>query len=116
MNRFRPSPEYPEPLCVLQLSDSPDPRVRGPRRNAQQNRRVFIFGEAALMGDQLLNEYEDVQTLRPDWKQILDKYQVDYVVYNKGEPLANVLADEPDWKLVYSDDVAVIYVRGPHQP
>jgi hypothetical protein len=77
----------------------------------QKNRRVFIFGEAALMGDPLLNEYEDVQTLRPDWKQILDKYQVDYIVYNKGEALANVLADEPDWKLVYSDSVSVIYVR-----
>jgi hypothetical protein len=75
------------------------------------NRRVFIFGEAALMGDPLLNEYEDVQTLRPDWKQILDKYQVDYIVYNKGEALANVLATQPDWSLVYQDDVAVIYVR-----
>ncbi|HET9782545.1 MAG TPA: hypothetical protein VFR33_12295, partial [Candidatus Dormibacteraeota bacterium] len=77
----------------------------------QKNRQVFIFGEAALMGDPLLNEYEDVQTLRPDWKQILDKYQVDYIVYNKGEALANVLADEPDWRLVYSDSVSVIYVR-----
>jgi hypothetical protein len=43
---------------------------------------------------------------------VLDRYQVDYVVYNKGEALANVLAAEPDrWTLVYSDDVAVIYVR-----
>ncbi|HEV2476280.1 MAG TPA: hypothetical protein VGX22_07035 [Candidatus Dormibacteraeota bacterium] len=82
----------------------------------QKNRQVFIFGEAALMGDPLLNEYEDVQTLRPDWKQILDRYQVDYIVYNKGEPLANVLADEPGWTLAYQDSVAVIYVRGPHQP
>jgi hypothetical protein len=77
----------------------------------QPNRKVFIFGEAALMGDPLLNEYEDVQTLRSTWKQRLDKYKVDYVVYNKGEALANVLATQPDWKLVYEDSVAVIYVR-----
>jgi hypothetical protein len=77
----------------------------------QQNRRVFIFGEAALMGDPLLNEYEDVQTLRPDWQQVLDRYHVDYVVYNRGEPLANVLALDPRWTLVYQDSVAVIYVR-----
>ena len=77
----------------------------------QPNRKVFIFGEAALMGDPLLNEYEDVQTLRPDWKQVLDQYQVDYVVYNRGEALSNVLATQPDWKLVYQDSVAVIYVR-----
>ncbi|TMB98243.1 MAG: hypothetical protein E6J40_06700 [Chloroflexi bacterium] len=77
----------------------------------QPNRRVFIFGEAALMGDDLLNRYEDVQTLRSDWKQILDRCQVDYVVYNRGAALANVLAAEPAWQLVYQDSVAVIYVR-----
>ena len=77
----------------------------------QKNREVFIFGEAALMGDPLLNDYEDVQTLRPDWKQILDRYGVDYVVYNKGEALSNVLATQPDWTQVYEDSVAVIFVR-----
>jgi hypothetical protein len=77
----------------------------------QANRRVFIFGEAALMGDDLLNEYQDVQTLRPDWKSLLDKNGVDYIVYNRGEALANVLASQSDWTLVYQDTVAVIYVR-----
>ncbi len=79
------------------------------------NRKVFIFGEAALMGDPLLNEYEDVQTLRPDWMQVLDRYRVDYVVYNRGEALANVLAIDPQWTLVYQDSVAVIYVRATPQ-
>ena len=77
----------------------------------EPNRRVFIFGEAALMGDGLLNQYQDVQTLRPDWKDVLDRYGVDYIVYNKGEALANVLATQSDWTLVYEDSVAVIYVR-----
>ncbi len=75
------------------------------------NRRVFIFGEAALMGDDLLNQYQDVQTLRSDWRDVLDRHQVDFIVYNRGEALANVLATQPGWKLVYEDDVAVIYVR-----
>ena len=79
------------------------------------NRKVFIFGEAALMGDQLLNQYQDVQTLRSDWKQVLDQYQVDYIVYNRGEALANVLATQPEWTLAYQDSVAVIYVRSVHQ-
>jgi hypothetical protein len=76
-----------------------------------QHRKVFIFGEAALMGDGLLNQYEDVVTLRSDWKTVLDQYQVDYVVYNKGDALANVLATQLDWKLAYEDSVAQIYVR-----
>jgi hypothetical protein len=77
----------------------------------ETNRRVFIFGEAELMGDPLLNQYNSVQNLRPDWKAILDQYQVDYVIFNTGEALSNVLATQPDWKLVYQDQVAVIYVR-----
>ncbi len=77
----------------------------------QPNRRVFIFGEAELMGDALLNQYEDVQTLRPDWMQILDEYKVDYIVYNRGQALANVLETQPQWKLVYQDKVATIFVR-----
>lgn len=80
----------------------------------QKNRQVFIFGEAELMGDPLLNQYEDVQTLRPDWEQVLDSYHVDYIVYNRSEPLANVLAIDPRWTLVYEDSVAVVYVRATH--
>jgi hypothetical protein len=76
------------------------------------NRRVFIFGEASLMGDRLLQHYQDVQTLRANWVRVLDDNQVDYVVYNKGEALANVLATQPDrWTNVYEDENAVIYVR-----
>src|SRR5260370_26371951 len=83
----------------------------------RDNRRVFIFGEAALMGDPLLNEYEDVQTLRSTWKQRLDQYQVDYVVFNKGKALANVLAAHTALKLVYQDPVTVIYIlRLPRPP
>jgi hypothetical protein len=75
------------------------------------NRQVFIFGEAELMGDPLLNEYNDVQNLRPDWTSILDKYHVDYVIFNTGEALSNVLATQPTWKMVYEDKVATIFVR-----
>jgi hypothetical protein len=77
----------------------------------QSNREVFIFGEAELMGDDLLNQYDEVQTLRPDWQSVLDKYGVDYIVYNRGEPLANVLAIDQTWTCAYEDNVAVIYVR-----
>jgi hypothetical protein len=75
------------------------------------NRKVFIFGEAELMGDPLLNQYNDVQNLRPDWKAILDQYKVDYVIFNTGEALSNVLATQPEWKVVYQDKVATIFVR-----
>jgi hypothetical protein len=79
----------------------------------QPNRRVFIFGEAALMGDDLLNEYADVYYVRSDWKKVLDKYGVDYVVENRGDPLTNLLATQPDWTLAYQDRYTDIFVRRP---
>jgi hypothetical protein len=75
------------------------------------NRKVFIFGEAALMGDQLLNEYADVQFLEPDWSAVLDKYDVNCVVYNRDLPLTNLLVHDPGWKLVYEDEQSVIFER-----
>jgi hypothetical protein len=77
------------------------------------NRRVFIFGEASVMGDSFLQQYQDVQTLRSDWSELLDRYQVDYVVYNRHEALTNVLEALPDqWDCtVYQDSVAEICVR-----
>jgi len=77
------------------------------------NRRVFIFGEASVMGDAFLQQYQDVQTLRPDWQQVLDRYGVDYVLYNRGEALTNVLEALPErWDCgVYRDKLAEICVR-----
>jgi len=77
------------------------------------NRRVFIFGEASVMGDSFLQQYQDVQTLRRDWQQLLDQYCVGYVVYNRHEALTNVLEALPDqWDCsVYRDSVAEICVR-----
>jgi hypothetical protein len=77
------------------------------------NRRVFIFGEASVMGDSFLQEYQDIQTLRSDWQEVLDRYQVDYVVYNRHEALTNVLEALPDkWDCsVYQDSQAEICVR-----
>ena len=75
------------------------------------NRRVYIFGEAELMGDDLLHRYQDVASLRANWTQVLDQDRVDYVVFNRGEALSNVLATEPGWERVYQDAYTEIYVR-----
>jgi hypothetical protein len=74
-------------------------------------RKVFIFGEAALMGDQLLNEYADVQFVQPDWSSVLARYGVDCVVYNRDLPLTNLLVHVPGWKLAYQDGQSVIFER-----
>jgi hypothetical protein len=50
--------------------------------------------------------------LNTNWLQLLQQYNVDYVVFEPDMPLTSALATLPDWHLVYADRVAVIYVRG----
>jgi len=74
--------------------------------------QAYIFGEAALMGDKHLNEYEAIATITPNWEQMLFDANVDCVLYNTGTPVINALALDPQhWHRAYSDPVATIYER-----
>ena len=79
-------------------------------------RRVFIYGEAELMGDALLASYADVNQLKPDWQHVLDEHRVDYVVFPTGRPLDAALTTSPRWRRVFEDSVASIYIRTPGLP
>jgi hypothetical protein len=82
----------------------------------QPNRRVFIFGETFLMGKPLLDEYSNVVALKSDWRDILARHQVDYIVILQDSPLAGALGGEPDWRLAFNDSVADIFVRSDVHP
>lgn len=75
------------------------------------NRRVFLFSEGVLMGDELLFRYRRVAAVSPGWQEVLDQAGVDYVVFDAGSALDEVLSIEPSWRLAYRDATAVIYVR-----
>ena len=80
----------------------------------QENRRVFSFGEAVVMGDPLMQEVSDVENAKPDWLSILEEHQVDYVVERPDSPLAMTLSFSPNWvRVCCNDDFAVIFVRQP---
>ena len=76
----------------------------------EPHRRVFIFGEASVMGDPLIWSYAAVAFLHPDWQQILDASGVDYAVLHRNDPLAMALVRR-GWKVAYQDQTAVIVVR-----
>ena len=47
----------------------------------------------------------------PDWSRILDRYQVNTVLLPLDSPLATVMRERDDWKLVYQDRVAVLFAK-----
>ncbi|MCL4465420.1 MAG: hypothetical protein M1389_05220 [Chloroflexi bacterium] len=73
--------------------------------------RVFIDGRSDFYGDALLEEYALVANVKPQWREVLDKYQVATVLIEKNSPLAVLLASQSDWREVYEGGVEQIFVR-----
>ena len=43
--------------------------------------------------------------------QILDKHKIQYVLIPPARPLGYLLQHSPDWRVIYSDKVAVLFER-----
>ena len=71
--------------------------------------KVFVFGDAALMGDALLYRYAAVEAVQPSWESIIRGAGTDIVLFDTGTPLANLLAQSTRWKNVYHDPLSVAF-------
>jgi hypothetical protein len=81
------------------------------RLSSDSRRRVFIFGEADVMGDPLIYRYENIVGVGRGWLTNLDRSGADCVLVQPASPLAGALATRQNWRLAYSDSVAVLYAR-----
>jgi hypothetical protein len=72
---------------------------------------VFIDGQTDFYGEALTREYEQVITLDEDWEQILEKYQVDWILIPANSILAEALSGHTGWQTQYTDNTAVILKR-----
>jgi hypothetical protein len=52
---------------------------------------VFIFGDAALDGDQLLRDYDHLQSLGTDQAQLFERYQINWVIFHSSDPIITEL-------------------------
>lgn len=76
--------------------------------------RVFVDGRTDLYGDALLAEYLEIQRGEPGWETKLARYNVNLVLTYPDDALSARLECDRGWKLVYRDDMAVIWQRVAH--
>jgi hypothetical protein len=75
-------------------------------------RKVFIDGRGDLYEvNGVFSDYLEVAQLKPAAFTVLQIYGIQSCLLNRQEPLATVLAAQPGWQRLYSDDVSVLYVR-----
>lgn len=72
---------------------------------------VHVDGRADVYGDEFMKRYTKAFFVREDWREPLDEYRVDYVLIEKGTPLAVLLAASGEWREAYRDELAVVFVR-----
>jgi hypothetical protein len=72
---------------------------------------VFVDGRTDLFGNELLSQYLEVQFARPGFQEVLDEYGINFVLTEAQGFTDNFLALDEGWTQVYSDDIAVVYVR-----
>lgn len=70
---------------------------------------VFIDGQTDYYGSELTEEYDATIKGGPEWRDVFDRYRVDWVLIPPESGLAQVLVEADDWLETYRDDVSVAF-------
>jgi hypothetical protein len=73
--------------------------------------KVFVDGRLDMYGTRILKEYEAVISLQPGWRDVLVKYDINFVFYYTDSLLSRILTSDEGWRRIYTDNVATIFLR-----
>jgi len=74
--------------------------------------KVFIDSRYDLgYPPQVIADFLELDRGKPDAAHTLAAYPTDFVLTRPNYPEAKVMDSQPDWRLIYSDDVARLYAR-----
>jgi hypothetical protein len=79
--------------------------------NLWPNQQIFMDGHTHIYGEKLTREYEQVITQGNGWEEILNKYDVNWVIIRFNTSLAKALSSSADWATAYADRTAIIFVH-----
>jgi hypothetical protein len=80
---------------------------------AAPEHKVFVDGRGDIFESTgVLTEYLEWLGVETDPQVLLDKYQIQFCLLSRDAPVAHVLPFLPGWKLMYSDRVSSVFVRG----
>lgn len=79
---------------------------RGPEHKVFIDGRADVYERGGVFAD-----YLHISRLEPGALSVLRNYGIRSCLINRDEALGTLLSASPDWKRVYSDSVAALYVR-----
>ncbi len=78
--------------------------------------RVFIDQRNDCYPINIFRDYFAVHRLERDWREVLDRWQIDTVAYPRDSSLSDALRKEPGWQVALDNAEGVIFTRDPPGP
>jgi len=79
--------------------------------------KVFVDGRSDFYRQgTVLDDVDKIALVRPQWSELLDGYDVRWMVLRRNEPLALIAMMSGRWQSVYEDSVAQVLIRNPVRP
>jgi hypothetical protein len=73
--------------------------------------KVFFDGRSDMYGEDRMKEYFKVIRLERGWDEVLNDYDINWFIYPAKSALSTFLLQRDEWKLIYADEVANIFVK-----
>ena len=73
--------------------------------------KVFIDGRADMYGDEFIREYFNIDNGRENWKDLFDKYSIDYALVGKHAPISQLLRLSGEFAVVHEGNNHTLHLR-----
>ncbi|MCI0554175.1 MAG: hypothetical protein L0287_24765, partial [Anaerolineae bacterium] len=72
---------------------------------------VFVDSQSDFYGEPLIRDYETILLATNDWRDLLEKYNVEWIIVSPRSPLAQNLERDTGWAIRHEDSLAIIIAR-----
>lgn len=79
--------------------------------NLWPQHHVFVDGRADVAGRDLMEDYQTAKDLKDGWQDVLERYEIDWVLMDTTSPLCRALDLHEGWRRVCDEESAELYVR-----
>ncbi len=73
--------------------------------------QVVVDDRHDLYGEKFLKSYLKMVHGEPGWQEFLSGHEVSCLLLPQNAALANILLETPEWKPIYTDKLAIAFVR-----
>jgi hypothetical protein len=77
---------------------------------AMPDRKLFFDGKGGFSPEAALAHAELVR-IKPGWRGVAQRFDISTFLLERGSPLTVVLGEAADWRRVYTDSLAEVFVR-----